>query len=191
MTAQMESGISKNVKTIAWFAILLTAGILSRWIPHPPNFTALLAVALFAGRVLPGPLALVVPVLSAFLGDLWLGFHPEIWAVYISILVLAIAGQKLPNPRSHKGQALTLGLAGLVGNLFFFVTTNLAMWWASDIYPHTAEGLTSCFVLAIPFLNNSILGTWVYITCLQAIHLALPWLATAAAARATSSASPK
>jgi hypothetical protein len=186
----------KNLKLGVWLLILVSLGVGSRWIPHPPNFAALLAVAIFAGRALPGPWALAAPILSAVIGDLWLGLHDQMWIVYLSLLPLPLLGLALPNIKGRKASTwgTWLGL-GLVGNIIFFVTTNLGVWLTTDLYPRTIEGLVTAYAMAIPFFHNSILSTWIYLGALEVIYLGLPvlfpWFATAAAARATSSASPK
>ncbi|MGC1824356.1 MAG: DUF6580 family putative transport protein, partial [Pseudolabrys sp.] len=43
-------------------------------------------------------------------------------------------------------------------SLIFFVTTNFAVWAFSGIYPRTFEGLTQCYIAALPFLDKSVLG---------------------------------
>ena len=47
----------------------------------------------------------------------------------------------------------------VVGSLFFFLTTNFAVWIIWDFYPKTFEGLISCYTLAIPFFQNTIIST--------------------------------
>lgn len=186
----------ENLKMGVWLLILVAMGIVSRWIPHPPNFAALLAVAIFAGRILPGPWALVAPIVSAALGDLWLGPHDQMWIVYLSLLPLPLLGMALPEFKGKLAKACLgwLGI-GLIGNILFFVTTNFGVWASTEMYPHNSEGLMTAYAIAIPFFHNSILSTWFYLGSLEVIYLGLaalfPWFATAAAARATSSASPK
>ena len=163
-------------KRWAWVGLLIAVGVVSRWIPHPPNFSALLAVSIFAGLILPGPLALVVPIASAFLGDMVLGFHDLMWVVYLSLLPMIWLGQQLPKLKSKTSAWMGWGLAGLVASVIFFLTTNLAVWWFSGMYGHNQEGLVSCFVLAIPFFHNSVLSTWVYLAGLEGIRRFLPTL---------------
>ena len=146
-----------------WVVLLLVTGVLSRWLPHPPNFTALFAVALFAGAVLPGPLALVLPVATAFAGDAILGFHPGMYVLYLSLLPMTYLGQYLPPANKYPRTWLTWGFFGLLASVFFFIASNLEVWWFSGLYPHTEEGLISCFVLAIPFFHNTVLSTWLYL----------------------------
>jgi hypothetical protein len=157
-------------KRVAWIAVLLGVGVLSRWLPHPPNFSAFLAIALFAGYVLPAPLAMIVPIAAVFLGDVVLGFHDLMWVVYLSLIPVALAGRKMPELRKQPMTWVSWGLFGFLAAVFFFVTTNLAVWWTSGMYPQTSEGLIACFVLGLPFFHNSVLATWIYLGVFEAIR---------------------
>ena len=41
----------------------------------------------------------------------------------------------------------------------FFILSNLAVWMGSVMYPHTATGLSACYVAAIPFYANDLIST--------------------------------
>jgi hypothetical protein len=43
-------------------------------------------------------------------------------------------------------------------SLIFFVSTNFAVWAFSGMYPPTWQGLTQCYVAALPFLDKTVLG---------------------------------
>jgi Family of unknown function (DUF6580) len=47
-------------------------------------------------------------------------------------------------------------------SLIFFAATNFAVWAFNDLYPHTLQGLTQCYVAALPFLDKTVMGdlTW-------------------------------
>lgn len=131
--------------------LVLIAG-LSRLIPHPWNFTALTAMAVFAGQTLENrKWAWLVPLLSLFWTDLILGFHSTMLFVYLGILVPMLL------PKSIK-----TGPALVVGSLSFFVITNLGVWLVQGMYPMTAQGLIECFTMALPFYKNQILGDLIY-----------------------------
>jgi hypothetical protein len=75
------------------FALILVIciGILSRLIPHSPNFTALGAVALFAGANLrPRSMALLVPFAIMLLTDYVIGFHSTMIFVYLSFAAITL-----------------------------------------------------------------------------------------------------
>ena len=54
----------------------------------------------------------------------------------------------------------------LSSSLLFFATTNFAVWAFSGMYPKDVAGLVQCFVLALPFLHNSIAGDVFWATVL-------------------------
>jgi hypothetical protein len=165
----------------AWIGLLILVGVLSRWLPHPPNFSAFLAISLFAGYVLPMPAAIAVPIVSLFLGDVLIGFHDLMWVVYLSLIPVAFMGRWMPALSKQPKAWLTWGGLGLLASVFFFVTSNLAVWWASTqpamglgVYPHTWQGLVECYVMAIPFFHNSLLATWIYMGALEAVRRVRP-----------------
>ena len=40
----------------------------------------------------------------------------------------------------------------------FFLTTNFAVWAFEGIYSHDLAGLTACYVAALPFFKNTVIG---------------------------------
>ena len=147
--------------------LVLLAG-LSRLIPHPWNFTAITAMAVFASTYLPNRfLAFLVPALSLFWTDLFLGFHSTMIFVYLAVLIPALFPQK-----SH------LALKFVTGSVGFFVLTNLGVWWTEGLYPLTWQGLVQCFVMALPFYENQILGDVVYSGVLWGAYYSLKQLKT-------------
>lgn len=143
-----------------WVAVGLIALIVfGRLIPHPPNFTPVLAAALFCGTLYARPShTLLIPLLGMAIGDLVLGFHDQIWAVYLSIAVCVGLGRwMLASP----GVLATLA-AGISGSALFFLLTNFAVWLQGDLYPLTAAGLLACYVAAIPFFHHTLIATLLF-----------------------------
>ena len=48
----------------------------------------------------------------------------------------------------------------------FFAVTNLAVWAFSGMYANDLAGLARCFVAALPFLQNSMMGDVFWATIL-------------------------
>jgi hypothetical protein len=46
----------------------------------------------------------------------------------------------------------------LAGSLVFFVVSNFGVWLFQSMYPKSLEGLAACYIAAIPFFRNSLLG---------------------------------
>lgn len=137
---------------------LIALALIGRLIPHPDNFTPVLAVALFAGALLPMRLAYVVPLIAVLLSDLIIGgpLDASNLAVYGALALTAGAGQVLGRRRTW---GRTGGVA-VASSLLFFIVTNFAVWAMPEgLYPHTLAGFIDCYVLAIPFFRNELLGT--------------------------------
>ncbi len=136
---------------------LVSIAVVARFVPHPPNFTPIAAMALFAGaRFGSIRVGLCVPLLAMVLSDLFLphGFHVLTPAVYGSLVLIVGIGTwvaSVPSPWA-------ILAASLAGSVSFFVITNLAVWVVFDMYPKTAGGLAACYVAAIPFFRNTVAG---------------------------------
>ena len=131
----------------------------SRLIPHPPNVTSLTAVALFGGAYFSDRrLAFLVPLSALFLSDLVLGFYHHMEVVYLSFALIVTIGLWLQKHRT----AFPIAGAALVSSVLFFVLTNFGVWTFDALYPKTLEGLVACYVAAIPFFQNTLLGDLLY-----------------------------
>lgn len=137
--------------------LMVIATVISRILPHPPNFTPILAVSLFSGAYLTDRrLALFVPILAMFVSDYFIGFHDLMPLVYGFMILAVLFGKQI-------GSSLTKSFGfAVVGSVVFFVLTNLAVWATSGMYTLDASGLATCFTLAIPFFQNSMAGDLVY-----------------------------
>ena len=143
----------RAVQKVLVIALILGAAA-TRMLPHPPNFTAVGAITLFAGASL-RPLQAVYTCLGALLiSDALLGFyHPlSMVAVYAG----SLAGLPLGRLLLRRPSAARLALAATAGALVFFIVSNLGVWWLA--YPRTPAGLTACYLAALPFLGHTLLG---------------------------------
>lgn len=158
MFAQPQSSLQWRLVVLM---ALVASATLARLIPHPPNFTPIGAMALFGGAcVADRRLALLLPLAALFLSDLFLGLHVLIPVVYGSFALNVLLGRWLRSRRT----VINTAAGTLAGSVQFFVATNFACWllW----YPHTVEGLVACYVAAIPFFHNTVLGDAVFATAL-------------------------
>lgn len=140
----------RMVEKILWvlgFTCLLG---LSRIMPHPPNFTPILAVAVFLPAVLKNNLVAIPITLGAMLiGDLYWGFHSYMLWTYSAVI--------LATQLKFKHIFVNAVLASVI----FFLVTNFSVW-LSGYYGLTLTGLWTCYVMAIPFFSNTLLGTLFY-----------------------------
>ena len=131
----------------------------SRLIPHPPNMTPIAAIALFGGATFADKrLAFLAPLAALVLSDLVLGFSSSIGFVYGSFALIVGVGLWLQQRRTAP---IVLG-AVLFSSLLFFAVTNFGVWAMTSMYPHTLAGLGACYVAAIPFFRNEVLGDLFY-----------------------------
>lgn len=139
--------------------LLITLGLSTRLLPHLPNFTAIGAVAIFAGRYLPRRYALILPLLTMFISDIFIGFYsaPIMLSVYGSFALMAYLGQKTQNQNWQ-----TVANNTVIGSLLFYLITNWAVWAFGAMYPHTWTGLSISYYLALPFWRNSLAADMIY-----------------------------
>jgi len=137
----------------------ISAGILlaisaSRLIPHPPNFTSLIAISFYIPAIF--GYRYIAPVIFAFgITDLILGFHNVILFTWGSIILIGIISK-------YFSSSLTSRFLGmLTGAVIFFLTTNFGVWLIGS-YGYTFSGLITCFVLAIPFFTNTVVSSVIY-----------------------------
>lgn len=141
---------------VVWVA-LVALGVAGRLWQPAWNVTPMAAVALAAGVVFPNPVvAAGVPLAALALSNLGLDAYDSLpmAAVVLAATVwpVLLGGMLRRTASGSRAAAVIAPLAGaLASSLVFFVTTNLAFWWFTAEYPHTAEGLLACFAAALPF----------------------------------------
>lgn len=140
-----------NIHLVSWIVGLTLLLGLSRIIPHPPNFTPILAVGIFV-PLLTGNWKNALPLTlgAMFIGDLYWGLHSYMLWTYSSIAIISMI-------------ALRFSLLAncFIAPIMFFLITNFGVW-TSGYYGLTLEGLIACYVAAIPFFHMTLLGTIVY-----------------------------
>jgi hypothetical protein len=137
---------------------LVVFAVISRMLPHPPNFAPIAAIALFSGAILPRRLALTLPLFAMVISDIFIGMHDLVFVTWGSFVLMAlIASYGLKKVTVFKVFAYSF-----LGSVLFFVVTNFAVWAQSGMYAKTIAGLIDCYVLAIPFFRNTLLGDFVY-----------------------------
>ncbi len=150
-----------SLKTKIVFSVILVAlGAACRLLPHFWNFAPITAMALFSGAYLGRRWGIVVPLLAMFAGDLFIGFYewPLMIIVYACFALFGLAGSLLSGRIGLKNVAI----ASLGASLGFFIATNWAVWQFSPWYAKTVSGLLECYLAALPFYRNTLLGDVFY-----------------------------
>ncbi len=137
-------------------------GIFSRCIPHLPNLTPLIALSLLAGAVFSRKIALLLILTTMVISDLllaWIYHYPPFgyWTLftYSGFISIAILGQNLSTqPKIIKSLFYAVGCC-----LGYWIWTNFGVWLFSNMYARTLYGLLDCYVMALPFLRNDIVGS--------------------------------
>ena len=156
--------MKKTKQKIVLFLYFVGLIALSRIIPHPPNFTPVLAMAVFMPYLTRDLYsAMLVPLSAMFVSDLYLGLHSSMFWVYGSILLCTTLSQYT---MSIMKTYVHLGSNALLSSTIFFVVTNFAVWMSGSMYPLTLEGLLLCYTMAIPFFGNTLAGTLFYVSLL-------------------------
>jgi hypothetical protein len=133
---------------------LIVVGVLSRLIPHPPNVTAVVGASLLASWGIRNLwVAALVPVAIMALGDLVLGWHGSALFTYAGMLAATFVGRGLIRELS----VVRVGTAALLASAAFFLISNFGVW-AGGYYGYSIEGLVTCYLEAIPFWGNSLIG---------------------------------
>ena len=132
-----------NFKVAILILIALSA---SRFIPHPPNFTSLIALSFYVPCIL-GLKYIPIIILSFAFTDLIIGFHSTIFFTWGSTLLIGLTS-------IYFGKSIFTRLFGVTGGaLIFFIISNFGVWTLGS-YGYTLQGFINCYVLAIPFLDK-------------------------------------
>lgn len=148
----MNSNTSKN--EIITVSIMVAIAAATRFLPHPPNFTAIGGMALFGAATLTNKkLAFLVPIMAMLISDLFIpnGFDLSVYTAFIAIAALGlfISNKKGPMP---------VIVGSISASVIFFAISNFGVWASQGMYTKNAIGLITCFEAAIPFFPNTLAG---------------------------------
>jgi hypothetical protein len=141
--------------------VFLGIGIGFRLVPHLPNFTPIAAIALFGGVYFQKKLALILPLVALFFSDWLIGFYePSLMVmVYGSFFLTVLLGFWLKQNKKW----YTVGGAAVGSAVLFFIITNFAVWAFTPWYAKSLSGLVQCYIMAVPFFRNTLLGNLFYV----------------------------
>ena len=126
----------------------------SRFVPHPPNFTSLLALSFYVPALL-GIRYLPALIASFLITDLFIGVHSVMIFTWGSILLIGLFS------KFFLSSIYTRISGALCGAMLFYIVTNFGVW-SMGSYGYSFEGLLLCYTLAIPFLAYSLISTFVF-----------------------------
>lgn len=161
-----------KIKENLWVVIVIIGvAIITRIIPHYPNFTALGAAALFGGAYMCRKYGFLIPVVALFLSDLILNnllyakqfpheydgfvlFVPQTLWTYGALILIVVLGSRF----IREGKLLSLIGTSVSASVVFFLITNFAVWPGSTIYPKSIEGLLMSYGAGLPFFWNTLIS---------------------------------
>ena len=154
---------TENINSFILPVVIILVLSLTRLIPHPWNFSPMLAVGIFSGFYFKQfYLSLFIIIFSMFIGDLFLGFHSTMFFTYISLAIAVLIGFYVKNFKFS-----VILFSGLSSSVCFFIITNFGAWLTLDIYTKNFTGLLQSYVMAIPFFHNTLISTFVYLIILK------------------------
>ena len=128
----------------------------SRFIPHPPNFTSLIALSFYV-PLLFGVKFLPVLLISFIITDFIIGLHIVTFFTWGSVVLIGYISSYF----SHHTFKRIFG--AITGVILFFIITNFGVWSsAGSLYDQNFNGLILCYTLALPFLLNSLISTIIF-----------------------------
>ena len=138
---------------------------LARLIPHPPNFTPIIAVAIMSGYFFKNiNLSFLTLIVAMLVSDLFIGFYENVIFVYASLLLITFVFYKI----SIKINFKNLFIYSFAGSLIFFILSNFGVWILGSPgvdnlpYDKNLNGLIECYIFAIPFFGNTFLSTLIF-----------------------------
>jgi len=142
---------------------ILNVGKFGDW----ANFTPVGAIALFAGTYFRNRwAAYITPLLTLFVSDIIVNYgyygkitflYDGIVYVYAAFALMVFAGSLIK--RVSIGNVF---LAAIASVLIHWIVTNFGVWVGGQIYPTNFQGFINCYIQAIPFEKNLLLGNLAY-----------------------------
>ena len=133
----------------------------SRFIPHPPNFTSLIALSFYVPVFL-GLNYLPVLLIGFIFTDFIIGFHGVTFFTWGSVILIGLCSKFFAK------NILTRISGSLIGACLFFIVTNFGVWSLGS-YGYSLSGIISCYILALPFFGYSLISTLIFASIFESL----------------------
>ncbi len=143
------------------FGIFVVLAV-SRFIPHPPNFTSLMALSFYV-PVFFGIRFVPAVILSFVITDLFIGLHGATFFTWGSVMMIGLIS------KFFSTTILKRISGALIGACAFFLITNFGVW-SSGYYGYTINGLILCYYMALPFFAYNIISTFIFSGIFETIY---------------------
>lgn len=156
-----QPSIQQPPNTLFIVCLLMLLTLFSRLIPHVANVTAMTALCLTLPALLSTRyviLCIVATLVGSDLALALINYHACFgdWTIFSYTGFIIIAYLYVWKP--------TIFVP--LYSLLFWLWTNFGVWYLSNIYAHSWAGLTNCYITALPFLRNAIVGDLIWFTVL-------------------------
>ena len=134
----------------------------SRFIPHPPNFTSLIALSFYVPALI-GSRYIPALILSFIITDFFIGFHSTIIFTWGSVLIIGLISR-------YFAASMMKRISGaLVGAMIFFLISNFGVWTMGS-YGYSLQSFILCYTIAIPFFAYSLISTFIFSGIIETVY---------------------
>jgi hypothetical protein len=164
----MNQNRQQTLQDVLVFTLLVAIGVAGRWGQPQWAFTPTAAAAVFAGFYFSrAGIASLVPLAILAISDLILPAYnsvPVLVVTYAAMIAPIWFGRLLRGKNRIATIAWKLMLCGFVPATLFFITSNFAVWAFQSDYEKSFQGLTECYIAAVPFYRWMLAGDIFYMT---------------------------
>lgn len=150
---------------------LIILGVMSRFVPHYPNFTAVGAVALLSGKYFNRKVySYAIPLITLWISDLilnhfiypeyssgWQSWIGDTWTYLGFGLTILIGSQFI-----RMVSTLNVMQSAIISSLVFFLISNFGVWTQGSLYPKNFSGLFAAYIAGIPYFWSSLLANVIF-----------------------------
>ena len=144
--------------TLGIFLILST----SRFVPHPPNFTSLMALSFYIPVFL-GIRFLPALIIGFIITDLFIGIHNTVIFTWGSVIIIALISKYFVK------NIFSRVIGALTGATIFFIISIFGVWTFGS-YGLTINGLIICYTVALPFFAYNLISTFIFSSIIESIY---------------------
>lgn len=150
---------------------LIILGVMSRFVPHYPNFTAVGAVALLSGRYLGHKFyRYFTPLFVLWISEVvlnqvvypeysfgWPSWIGDTWTYFGMALTIFIGSEMI-----KKVNGMNIVQSAILSSVVFFILSNFGVWTSGTMYPTHFGGLISAYIAGIPYFWSSLLANVIF-----------------------------
>lgn len=152
------------LKIFSFIGVLLFLSVI-RLIPHPPNFTSLVAISFYIPIIF-GRKYLPAFFICYVLTDLLIGYHLMTHWTWGAIFLISL----LSNFFKEKFNIRFIGV--ILATLLFYLVTNFGVW-TTGMYGYDLNGIIKAYILAFPFYGNTLVSSVLFALLVELINVFL------------------